>query len=231
MKYAGVFGLLGVYLIGLAVIVRGWGWLLVWPGGSLLLVAAAFAGLGPRVFGKRRDGTVSWWALLALFPYLLLTWVVWQFLRLTSKEPCCHEIVTGIWVGRRVYASELPADVSLIVDLTAEFPEPRAVRAGRSYVCLPTLDTTAPNADALRAVVRRVDEHRGGVYIHCASGHGRAATVAAALLLARGLAADVRQAESLLRRVRPGIRLKRVQRALLERVLAGSDDDRPRPLV
>jgi protein-tyrosine phosphatase len=231
MKYAIVFGLLGVYLVGLAAVVGGWVWLVVWPGASLLLVAAAFAGLGPQVFGKRADGTVAWWALLALFPYLLLTWLLWQLLRLTSQEPRCHEVVPGIWVGRRVYGTELPADISLVVDLTAEFPEPRAVRAGRSYVCLPTLDTTAPNAAALRAVVQRIDEHRGNVYIHCASGHGRAATVAAALLLARGLAADVRQAEALLRSVRPGVRLKRVQRAVLERVLAGADECRPDPSV
>jgi protein-tyrosine phosphatase len=229
MKYAFVFGLLGVYLVGLAAVLGGWGWLLAWPGASLLLVAAAFAGLGPRVFGKRLDGSVAWWALLALLPYLLLTWLLWQLLRLTSKEPCCHEVVTGIWVGRRAYARELPADISMVVDLTAEFPEPRGVRKGRSYVCLPTLDTTAPAAAALREVVRRVDEHSGNVYIHCASGHGRSATVAAALLLARGLATDVAQAESLLRSRRPGIRLTRVQRVLLEREQRDAAGNRPPP--
>jgi protein-tyrosine phosphatase len=223
MKYGLVFGLLGLYLVGLAAVVGGWTWLLAWPGASLLLVAVAFVGAGPRLFGKRPDGTVAWWALLTLLPYLLLTWALWHLLRLTSREPCCHEIVAGVWVGRRVYATELPPDVSLIVDLTAEFAEPRAVRAGRSYVCLPTLDATAPEERAFGVLVRRVDEHHGNLYIHCASGHGRAATVAAALLLTRGLAADVRGAEALLRGVRPGVRLKKAQRQLLERFLAGSD--------
>jgi protein-tyrosine phosphatase len=232
MKYAVVFGLLGVYLVGLAVVLGGWGWLLVWPGISLFVVAGAFAGLGPRVFGKRPDGTLAWWAVLALMPYLLPTWALWQAMRLIGREPCCHEVVPGVWVGRRAYARELPPDITLVVDLTAEFSEPWAVRVGRTYVCLPTLDATAPDAAGLKAVVRRVDEHRGKVYIHCASGHGRASTVAAALLLARGLAADVDGAEALLRRARPGVRLQRVQRALLAQVLAaspsaGSETGRP----
>src|SRR5947209_17823719 len=70
---------------------------------------------------------------------------------MTGREPCCPEVVPGIWVGRRAYARELPPDITLVVDLTAEFPEPRAVRAGRSYVCLPTLDATAPDAAVLKA--------------------------------------------------------------------------------
>ncbi len=217
MVYALVFVLFGVYLTALAALLGGAGWLLLWPALAFGLVGAGFAGLRPGVFGKRADGRLAAWAVLLLLPYLALTWALWHLLRLFSREPCCHEVSPGVWVGRRALARELPAGVSLVVDLTAEFPEPRAVVRGRSYLCLPTLDTAAPERAAFVSLIERLKGHAGGIYVHCASGHGRSATVVAGLLLARGLARDVREAEQVLRRARPGVRLKKAQRALLQR--------------
>jgi protein-tyrosine phosphatase len=192
-------------------------WLLLWPAVSFALVAAAYGGAGPRVFGKRPNGTLAAWAVGLLLPYLGLTWLLWHLLRLLSRERCCHEIVPGVWLGRRALNHELPAGIELIVDLTAEFPRPPGPAAGRAYVCLPTLDATAPGEEGFRELVRRLTAWPSPVYVHCAAGHGRSATVVAGLLLARGLAADARQAEATLRRIRPGVRLNRAQRALLER--------------
>jgi protein-tyrosine phosphatase len=139
-------------------------------------------------------------------------------MRLFSREPCCHEVAPGLWLGRRPLRREVPADVVLVVDLTAEFFAARGVRAGREYLALPTLDGTAPDEAALRAAVARLADHPGPVYLHCAAGHGRSALLAAALLLARGLAADHHQAEARLRQVRPRVRLTRRQRQLLRRL-------------
>jgi protein-tyrosine phosphatase len=225
MTYALVFGSLSAYLAALAVLLRGPCWLLLWPALSFGLVGAAFAGLGPGVFGKRADGRLAGWAVALLLPYLALTWALWHLLRLTGREPCCHEVAPGVWVGRRAFARELPGGVSLVVDLTAEFPEPRAVTAGRGYLCLPTLDSAAPDPVGFAALLAKLKDHPGPVYIHCASGHGRSATVAGALLLARGRAAEPREAERLLRQVRPGIRLNKAQRALLRDYL----DHQPKP--
>jgi protein-tyrosine phosphatase len=214
MKYAIVFTLLGIELIALGVFLGGAGWLLCWPGGSFVLVGAAYAGLGPRVFGKRRDGSLAWWSA-ALLPYLGLTWLVWHLQRRLSREPCCHAVAPGLWLGRRPYAHEVPPSVSLIVDLTAEFSEPGAVRVGRTYLCVPTLDSAATDEKTFRDLVETIAGWQGGVYVHCALGHGRSAAVAAAVLLARGLASTVREAEQMLRQARPGVRLKKAQRALL----------------
>jgi hypothetical protein len=192
-------------------------WLLLWPAVSFALVGVAYGGVGPRVFGKRPDGTLAPWALVVLFPYLALTWLLWHLARLVSRESCSHEIVPGVWLGRRALSHELPAGIELIVDLTAEFPRPTGVNIGRAYYCLPTLDATAPGEAGFRELVQRLAAWPGPVYVHCAAGHGRSATVVAGLLLARGLAADARQAEAALRKVRPGVRLNRAQRALLER--------------
>ncbi len=222
MRFAVLFSLFALYLGYLAVAHAGWASLLGWPAVSFALVAAGYAGLGPGIFGKRTDGRLAWWAVVVLLPYLLLSWVVWYLLRLLSREPGCHEVAPGVWLGRRPLRRDLPPEVVLVVDLTAEFFVARGVRAGRDYLALPTLDRTAPDEARVRAVLERLADHPGPVYIHCAAGHGRSALLAAALLLARGLAADHRQAEARLRQVRPGVRLTPPQRRLLRRLSAAT---------
>jgi protein-tyrosine phosphatase len=220
VKYAVVFAVFGLYLAAVAVLLGDFGLLLLWPAVSCFVVAAAYAGVGPAVFGKRPDGRLAWWAVALLLPYLLLSAALWHLVRVFGKEPCCHEVAPGVWLGRRPLPKELPPTVDLVVDLTAEFAEPRGVCAGRTYLCLPTLDTLAPDGMAFAELVRRVTAWPGVVYIHCASGHGRSATLAAAVLIARGLARDAAEAEAVLRGVRPGVRLKKAQRELLAKVTA-----------
>ena len=198
MKHAVVFGILGTCLTTLAVCLGGFGWLLLWPAVSFGLIAAAYAGIGPRVCGKRADGRLAWWAVVLLLPYLLMTWAGWRLIRLLSRETCCDEVSPGVWVGRRPFARDLPADASLIVDLTAEFPSLRSVRRGRTYLCVPTLDATAPEEVALLAVVEKAAAWQGTVYIHCALGHARSAMTAGAVLLRRGLATDADHAVTLM---------------------------------
>jgi protein-tyrosine phosphatase len=212
-----VFTVFASYLAVLAVKFGGFGLALFWPAISFLIAAAGYAGLGPWVFGKRSDGTLAPVAVVLLLPFLLFTWSIWHGQRLLTREPACCEVVPGLWLGRRPLAHELPEGVDLVVDLTAEFAEPARVRIGRSYVSLPTLDSSVPDAAAFRAMVHRVADHGGPVYIHCALGHGRSGMFISAVLLRRGHAADVREALALVRRVRAAVRLKPEQRRLLER--------------
>jgi protein-tyrosine phosphatase len=224
MKYIVVFTPLSLYLAVLAFVLEGGAWLLLWPALAFALLSAGYAGLGPGIFGKRGDGRLAWWAVILLFPYLLLAWTVWHLQRLLSRKPCCHEVAPGVWLGRRPLRRDLPAGVVLVVDLTAEFFAARGVRSGREYLALPTLDGTAPDEARFRAVLARLAEHPGPVYLHCAAGYGRSALLAAALLLARGLATDARQAEARLREVRPGVRLKPPQRRLLRRLVVSAGE-------
>jgi protein-tyrosine phosphatase len=213
-----IFTLLSASLTFLAVGIGGWAWLLLWPAASGVILALGYAGLGARVLGKRPDGGLAWWAVVLHLPYLALTWVLWHVYRLLLNRTPCQQVAPGLWLGRRPLPGELPEGVSLIVDMTAEFRKTPALLTHHQYVCLPTLDTAVPTEATFLALIDRVAAHEGAVYVHCAAGHGRAATVAAAVLLRRGLAADVREAERLLRRVRPGVRLQRTQRALLARL-------------
>jgi protein-tyrosine phosphatase len=110
----------------------------------------------------------------------------------------------------------------LVVDLTAEFPELRAVRLGRNYLCLPILDGAAPDCEAFTKVVRQVADWPGVVYIHCASGHGRSALLSASVLIMRGWVTSPADALAMVRAARPSVRLSSEQRALLAKIVAVS---------
>ena len=86
MKYGIPFLILGGILMVQAGRVGGAPWILVWPGLSFAVVATAHFGLGPCAFGKRPDGTMAWYAVALLLPYLLLTWLTWHVARLISSE-------------------------------------------------------------------------------------------------------------------------------------------------
>jgi protein-tyrosine phosphatase len=222
--------------VALALLLGTGAWALVWLGASILVVGGAYLGPGPRVLGKREDGSLAWLPVVLLLPYFLLASVVWHVRRALSRERCFHEVAPGLLLGRRPFAHELPPEVSLVVDLTAEFSEPRAVRTRARYLCHPVLDMCAPDEDGLVSVVGTVLAEPGPVYVHCAQGHGRSSTIVAAVLLALGHSEDVHDAEEHLRRARPGVKLHPEQRELLTRMLprlrrlgAGHPTSSPRP--
>lgn len=219
-RYALLFPTLGALLVVLGFARLPSGWLLVWLGLDGFLLGAAY-GLGrPELFGKRADGRLAWWSWALFGPYLGVNWLVWQATRLLGAEPCWHEISPKLWLGRRPYRRELPEGSALVVDLTSEFPAAAGVLEGRGYVCVPLLDGTAGRLEPLRALIAKVAGFEGGVYVHCAQGHGRSAMVVAAVLRAKGLAADAEAALERVRWARPGIRLNAEQRARLDE-LAG----------
>lgn len=213
--YAVVFTIFAVYLGTVAVLFEGFAWFLLWPAVSVFLVGLAYAGLGVRVFGKRPDGRLVAWKLLLMLPFLCLTWGIWHFIRFWSREAPFAEVISGFWIGRRCFPSEIPSDITIIVDLTSEFFEPRRNRTEKQYHCLPILDAGVPQLKPFEELVAQVASSGPGVFIHCGAGHGRTGLFAAAVLIARGAAFDRNQAIAMMRAVRPRIRLNQVQRRFL----------------
>ncbi len=195
--------------------------LLIWGGVSLSLIGLGYSGMGPNVFGKRLDGTMSPLNVILLLPYLFFARVTWYLRRFLSKEPCCNEIAPGVWLGRRPVAQDLPDGVTMVVDLTAEFEAIDAVKSVSRYLCVPTLDGCAPADREFLIVLEELANWQGPVYIHCAHGHGRSAIVAVALMKVRGFASSVDEALSMVQKIRPKVNLKGPQRKLLDKWESG----------
>ena len=97
--------------------------------------------------------------------------------------------------------------ITAVVNLRVEFDDAEAGIAPQRYLFLPTEDDHAPSLEALHTGVAFISgeiEGGGAVYIHCGSGIGRAATMAAAYLISTGLTGD--EAWARMREARPFIR-------------------------
>lgn len=218
--YGSVF--VGLSLASFAVAAKfGGGWLLlVWPGLSFALVSVAYAMLEPRVVGKRADGTFPTWRRILLFPFFVYSEGIWHLYALFSSEEAYNQVAPGLWVGRWPVARPLPDGVDIVVDVTAELPAHRSLTRSKRYICLPALDATVPNEEDFRALALKLADERGGIFVHCAFGHGRSAMVAAAILITRGLAHDAESAERLMKTSRPLVGLTGLQRTYVERFTA-----------
>lgn len=204
---------LGAGLLLVATMTRPWGLVpFGWMGLSTQAVAAAFAANEPRVFGKRRDGSLPIVAWVMFGPYLLLTRLIVSLVARVTRENDWDEIAPGLLLGRRT--SRLPDGTTTVVDLTAEL---HRIPGDAEYLPIPTLDGAAPRLASVLELARYLDGHRV-VAIHCAAGHGRSAMVMAAVLMARGHVASAEQAEALMRARRPKIGMSRDQRAALARL-------------
>lgn len=196
-------------------------WIVLWPAAVLLAVAIVYLIEAPRALGKRADGALAWWAWFVWAPLLGYMRLLHELARSLTDEPVADEVASGVWVGRRPRLHELPAGIAIVVDLCAELPEAPGVAEGRGYLAIPTLDATSPTPAEIARAVDAMLAARGPVFIHCAFGHGRSATVAAALLVRRG-DATLGDVERKLRARRPRIGLNAHQRrALAEAVALG----------
>ena len=221
-SYAVVFALFAVVavLVGVA----------TWPhspvvtvvaaytGTSFLGVAVAYAGVGPKLLGKRPDGRRSVIATVVILPYFALNAVLFALYRATSREPAHARIVDRLHLGRRLTRAEANSvEFAGVLELAADFTEVGPLRGSPGYRSLPVLDATAPSFDELDAVLDWVAERmaHGPVLVHCALGHGRSATVVIAHLLRVGVVDDVKEGLRLLRSQRPGVHLNRAQREAL----------------
>jgi len=220
-KYAFTFAVLALGALAAMVISTHWLLKIIAFNAALAFagVSLGYGMLGPRVFGKQGP-TLSWWAWLIYWPYLALNYLsLWLFRRASGEAPW-HEIAPGLVLGCRLWQNDehmLPEDIEGVLDLTAEFSETRFLKV-KKYRCIPVLDTTAPTLEELMQGVLFLEEavKTGTVYIHCALGHGRSATFAAAYLLSTGQMKSVEEALARLQKIRPGVDLHLPQRRLLE---------------
>lgn len=190
--------------------------LLSWLAFGFALIAASYLLERPQLLGKRPDGRIAAWAVVLALPVLLLNYGLWTFKTLLREEPASHEVAPGIFVGRLPLPGDLPPGVAVIVDLTSELIAHPQIRIHPGYRVYPMLDDGFVEPVELERILAELAELPGAMLIHCAAGHGRSATLAAALGIVRGHFADPEQAEAAMREARPKIHLRRRQREQLD---------------
>lgn len=202
--------LLALLAIALAALTHVW--LLLWPAAVLVGLWIVYLVDAPRALGKRADGSMSPLGWIVWAPVFAYQWIAHEVIRRFTAEPVATEVGPGVWVGRRPRPREMPAGVAIVVDLCAEFAG--AATANARYIARPTLDASTPPGPELAELVDAVVAAGGPAFIHCALGHGRSATVAAAVLVRRG-DATLDDVEAKMRARRPKIALNARQRAAL----------------
>ena len=222
MRFAVFFGALAAVFVWLAVQLG----LPSFGGVAGLLTAMGLMGptvaygLGkPGVIGKQPDGTHPGWAQFVHGSYLGLCRFSAAMARLRGLKPW-NDVGDGIVLGARPMPREVGTllddhGVGAVVDLTCELVDPARLRKNTVFLCLPTLDGTPLTAEQLSRGVDFIDAQRGqhAVYVHCAVGRGRSATLVVAWALAAGKADSVEAAEAWLKERRPAVRLGASQKA------------------
>ena len=173
MRFAILFAIQSVGILFFAVRFGGWMWVLAWPAISFAYVALAYFLNRPGMFAKSSNGEIPGWLAALLAPYFLMTWSVWMTVKYLSGENAYDEIDSQLILGRRVTVGELPAGVDRVVDLTAEFTEPRAIRDRVDYSLHRILGGHQPALDAFSVFARELAASSDVLFVHCAQGHGR----------------------------------------------------------
>jgi hypothetical protein len=193
----------------------------------VLVLSLAYALNRPGIWGKDAAGRLHPLSVVLFAPLHLINQINYQFMRLGPQRVPVAEVVPGLFLGRRLARreSQLPRRLRFtsVLDLTSEFQEPGFVSQGRNYLCIPVLDRTAPTHRQLREALDYLRNALPGgpVYVHCAFGLSRSATIVAAHLLATGAEPSLESALAKVASVRPGVfftsdqrrRLQEIQRA------------------
>ncbi|MBN1867357.1 hypothetical protein JW916_08695 [Candidatus Sumerlaeota bacterium] len=226
MRFTLAFLVLGAGVSYLAVSLGGVWHAFHWLSLSFFALSAAYAGIGPVVFGKRADGTLPIWSKIVHFPYRVYAGAMWNLICLVGRESAADRVSDDLFVGRRVRPKELPEGAVNCVDLTCEFEDPKRIRDGTNYICLPTLDAGVPSRDAIDSAIDRL--RPGPTFVHCAQGHGRTGLFALVLLARRGRIGSFEEGMALVAEARPGIRLHKNQEEFVRRYVAGQGTGRSR---
>lgn len=216
----GIYYLLGaVALGGITFATTPWGLILLWPTISLITVALGYFRLGQRVYFKQNGQHPIGAKALHLF-----TLYGQELSRRAYAKQCdpWNALLPNLLIGRQlteVEVDRLKAEgVTAVMDLTAEFSEPKALRE-MNYLNLPLLDLTAPSEAELDQAIQFIDTQIGDgkVYVHCKIGYSRTAAVAGSYLLHAGHARDANDAISKLQQARPSIIIRPEARATIQR--------------
>jgi len=198
---------------------------------ALIGVGLAFGLKRPGMFMKTPNGRMSFLSYLCFWPYFALNHLILRLYRLLSKENPIDEIIPGLYLGCKLWPTDkeklTQRGISAVVDVTSEWGETGFILKNYEYLSVPVLDSCPPTLDQLREAVQWIEERleHGGVFVHCAVGHGRSATIIAAYLLHAQNVSGLQNAIDFIKRKRPKINLNHKQLSTLHKYWKPSDDN------
>ena len=170
-----------------AFLLRGFGWLFLWPGFALSMVAAAYW-----------TGDSAWIrSTVLMLPYAAAAWInsrLW-----TRGEPSKNLLTEAVWIGRAPSRLDRKG-MNSVVALAPELPT-----RGDAHVAM--LDLMPPTEEQLDAAVGAIMSLAGRrpTLVCCALGYSRSAVASAAWLMAAGHASNCDAALEQVRRARPQV--------------------------
>ncbi|MCJ7618721.1 MAG: dual specificity protein phosphatase family protein [Anaerolineae bacterium] len=172
---------------------------------------------------KLRKGLrILYWRLREQGLRVTALWAKDHALRLLTgmSPPATSRISPGLYVGGQQYRRGLGRlarlGISASLSMRREADDAAPGVALEKHLWLPTTDDAPPSLEQLGQTTSFIGDALSegrGVYVHCLSGVGRAATAAAAYLVSTGLTPD--EAWAAIRRVRPFVRPSEAQTAVL----------------
>lgn len=170
---------------------------------------------------------ILWQRLTKQGPRVTAWWAADHAVRIASGAPLrsVSEIQPQLHVGgqyrRRGLGRLASRGITAVVNMRIEVDDRELGIAPERYLHLPVEDDHAPSLEQLRTGVDFIAQEiaqGGSVLIHCGSGIGRAATMAAAYLISTGLTKE--EAWARIRAARPFIRPTPIQIQQIDRFAA-----------
>lgn len=200
-------------------------------GEGTLVAARSLASRAHRLHERRvrlRPALV----FLLLAPYAVIFYGFLALRRATAALRPRHPWRTWVSPNLLVGGFLLPGDVAelrrlgvrAVINVSRELydPVPALRAAGLEYLRVPCWDMCAPTIEEAERGVAFIARHIGAghrVHVHCASGVGRSVTLALCYLATHG-GLEVNEAVALVKRLRPRVSLRPVQRDFVERYIA-----------
>ena len=211
--WSGIYFLLFLLSLSLAIYIGGIGLWLLWLAGAFVLVSANYLLFGATGFQKQANGHFPFAITILYLPYFAIMWLNSRLWTLKNKP--ADFIMDNVYLGRIASHNTLQTKrIVSIVDLCAELP---IGQFNGYYSLIPVLDMTPLSIKQCQLAAETIDQFQkqGSVLVCCALGYSRSATAVIAWLLLTKRAANVEDAITKVKTARCSVVISSKQKALL----------------
>ena len=211
--WSGIYFLLFLLSLSLAIYIGGIGLWLLWLAGAFVLVSANYLLFGATGFQKQANGHFPFAITILYLPYFAIMWLNSRLWTLKNKP--ADFIMDNVYLGRIASHNTLQTKrIVSIVDFCAELP---IGQFNGYYSLIPVLDMTPLSIKQCQLAAETIDQFQkqGSVLVCCALGYSRSATAVIAWLLLTKRAANVEDAITKVKTARCSVVISSKQKAVL----------------